>query len=334
MKKFLLAFLIFVSVTEIKISFGQTYHPFPDTLASWSESFSYCDDPRNQWTTCYLNGYLFSLAADTFIDGKKYTLVGYNPTYQETIYWNGNIAGVNLNYLLPGKIVGCIRSDSSKKVWFRSISDTVNYVSGSAYYFPADSDILLYDFNVQAGDSLSWKPFNSKVEQIDSVQLNDGGWRKRIHLTSNGMYEPEDWIEGVGSNFGLFGSYTPPPFEAAFFLNCFGQNDLLLIESLPFNGQDCDHVLTSISEIESQNSISVFPNPASNFITFDLSNFPNEKFSITIYNSSGQQVSYYSNLHSSQLKIPVSQLSGNGLYFYSLNVEEKKIYSGKFLVQR
>jgi len=90
-------------------------------------------------------------------------------------------------------------------------------------------------------------------------------------------------------------------------------------------------------EIESVNTndvaVEIFPDPASDFIIFDLRNFPNGKFTLTIYNSNGQQVNHYSNLHSSQLKIPVSQLGADGLYFYTLNFDEK-IYSGKFLVQR
>jgi hypothetical protein len=141
----------------------------------------------------------------------------------------------------------------------------------------------------------------------------------------------------------LFGSYFGGLGEGGHNLSCFRQNDSLLFKIPYFNySLDCDHLLTGISEIESAKSISIFPNPASTFITFDLSNFPNEKFTLTIYNSSGQQVNHYSNLHSSQLTIPVSQLGADGLYFYTVSFDDEnlsrfsvgKFYSGKFLVQR
>lgn len=92
--------------------------------------------------------------------------------------------------------------------------------------------------------------------------------------------------------------------------------------------------LTSTNSISDEANLSIFPNPATDILTFDLSNFPNEKFSLTIFNSSGQQVMNESNLHSSQLKISVAQLGTDGLYFYSLNYDEKKFFTGKFLVQR
>jgi hypothetical protein len=98
---------------------------------------------------------------------------------------------------------------------------------------------------------------------------------------------------------------------------------------------DCNHIYTSVLE-PPQNPAEVlcFPNPATDFLTFDLTNFPNEKFTLTIYNSNGQPVMNENNLHSSQLTIPVSQLGVDGLYFYTLSIDEKRFYSGKFLVQR
>jgi len=343
MKKFLLAFLFFISASEMKISFAQTYHAFPDSSAQWYEHAIQCTEG-----TCFQEASVLTLSADSVMDGKTYTLVGYN-----WIYFVSYITGIGFplsgnyfSYELPGVILGGLRIDSAGKVWFRKLNDTSTF--SIYYYLPIDSEILLYDFDLQVGDSLSWKPFNSKVEQIDSVQLTDGGWRKRIHFTSNGMYEPEDWIEGVGSSYGLFGSYEYPPFEGGHFLNCFLQNDTLLWESLGFLQTDCDHFYTGTAEIESEISISVFPNPSSDFITFDLSNFPNEKFTLTIYNSNGQQVSHYSNLHSSQLstvsfgKIPVSQLGADGLYFYTMSFDAQnssrfsigKMFAGKLLVRR
>lgn len=159
-------------------------------------------------------------------------------------------------------------------------------------------------------------------------------WRKTYRFNSNYYYEADYWIEGLGSNLGLFGAFNGPPFEGGYQILCFKKDSNLLYENLGYGASSCDELYTNILEGEHQNSISAFPNPASDFITFDLRNFPNEKFTLAIYNSSGQQVNHFSNLHSSQVKIPVSQLGDDGLYFFALNFEENKIYSGKFLVQR
>jgi len=328
MKKFLLAFLIFISVTEMKISFAQTYHSFPDTLASWSEYDFGCSGGGQDPLECVFTGYLLMLSHDSLIAGKNYALVGLNIPWELQTY--GPIPyPVNYPFQLPGTIIGGLRIDSAKKVWFRKLNDTSEFNIDAAYYFPIDSDILLYDFNIEVGDSLSWTPYEQKLIQMDSIQLLDGNWRKEFVFNTG-----EAWIEGIGSTFGLFGSYESPPFEGGHFLSCFRQNDSLLLESLSFYSKDCDHVFTGISEVSSHQAINIAPNPTNDFITFDLSDFLNEKFSITIYNSSGQQVNHYRNLHSPRLAIPVAQLGADGLYFYTINFDEKKIFSGKFLVQQ
>lgn len=301
------------------------YHPFPDTLAQWSENSLSCQgDPP--FTTCYVNGYLLSLSADTLIDGKAYVLVGFNHTWTET-YTGPITTATNLPFQVPDISIGALRTDSSKRVWFRKLNATIDFAN-QWNWFPLDSDILLYDFNAQAGDSLGWKVYSAKVIQVDSFQLTNGEWRRKI-IFDDGEY----WIEGVGSLFGLFGSYQPPPFEGAYFLNCFRQNDELLLESLPVMGTDCDHIYTGINDLVGGPGPAVFPNPAADFVTFDLST-PGLKSTITIYNSEGEQVQRYSNFHSPQLKINVSDIGADGLYFYMISVNAEKSETGAFLIQR
>ena len=163
MKKFLLAFFIFISVTGMKISFGQAYHPFPDTLAQWNEFSWYTQADNWGHTVSYYTGFLLTLSHDSIIDGKNYALVGLNFIWD--LYTDPMPYPTNYSFQLPGTIIGGIRSDSNKRVWFRKLNDSVGYVSQSAYYtfIPPDSDILLYDFNIQVGDSLGWKTYSQKL---------------------------------------------------------------------------------------------------------------------------------------------------------------------------
>lgn len=318
MKKFLVAFLFFIFCYGMKISSAQTYHPFPDTLAQWSEGFVYSG------MCCSGSGYVYVTADDTIIENQTYTLLGFNQTYSWDTYQYQSFE--NYPFEIPGTIFGAIREDSSHKVWFRNFDSLLTWVgclnfSFPYIQFPVDSDMLLYDFGLEAGDITYWTAyeFGKVVIRIDSFQLLDGSWRRVIDFDTlfnlGPPYGPDFWIEGIGSPWGLFGPYCREPFEGDCSLSCFFDADTLLVESDGPYLFDCNHIFTGFSEAEFENSISIFPNPASDFITFDLHNFPNEKF--TIYNSNGKQVNHFttqtSEIHSDQLQIPISQIGADGL---------------------
>src|ERR1700704_4891573 len=121
MKKFLPAFLFFISVAGMKISFGQTYHPFPDTLAEWNEYDWYVYTDQGS-TEDYYTGFLLTLARDSIIEGKSYALVGLSFTWY--LVTDPMPYPINFSFQLPGKIIGGIRSDSNKRVWFRKLNDS------------------------------------------------------------------------------------------------------------------------------------------------------------------------------------------------------------------
>ena len=111
MKKFLLAFLIFISIVEMEISFGQTYHPFPDMLAQWNEYEWYGHAEQGHFAWDY-SGYLLTLSHDSIIGGKNYVLVGLN--FLWSLHTDPMPHPINFSFQLPGTIVGGIRSDSNK----------------------------------------------------------------------------------------------------------------------------------------------------------------------------------------------------------------------------
>ncbi|MBA2408092.1 MAG: T9SS type A sorting domain-containing protein [Chitinophagales bacterium] len=331
MKKVCAAVLMFVLIIELNTVSGQFYYPFPDTLASWSEAGGGCDEPGNP-TWCSYDGFHFELAHDTIIDSKVYTLLGYQQSYSYDAIFNGSFWDYfEGNYLLffPGNIVGAIREDSSKKVWFRALYNSFT-VGGfpTMQTFPQDTDILIYDFNLQVGDTVDWKAYSQVVEAIDSIQLLNTDWRK-IYQFDWGDF----WIEGIGSNLGLFGAYNGPPFEGGYELLCFKKDSILLYENLGYMASSCDQTYLGIGETESS-LLSIFPNPANDFIIFDLSAFQHENLKLTIFTSKGQTALMQNTDHSAIIKISTNQLRGNGLYFYTLSIGQNKLVSGKFIIDR
>jgi len=328
MKKFLFAFLLFISVAEMKISFGQTYHPFPDTLAQWSEGSIYYG------MCCSGLGFMYAEAGDTTINNTVYTLVGFNLTYSWDTYWSQQYE--NFSFQIPGEIFGAIREDTLRKIWFRNFHPNMGWNYCGVDVLPIDTDLLLYDFNIHVGDTAHWIQSSSLqvLQKIDSIQLMDGTWRRVFEFDSSNISYERNWIEGIGSLSGLFGPYQQDFFENGCSLHCFQQADTMLYEMVWFPQYDCNHIYTAVSEPGNANEVFEFPNPATDFVTFDLTNVPNEKLKLTIYNSNGQQLNQYNNLHTDWLTIPVSQLGADGLYFYTVRIDDKKLFAGKFLIQR
>ena len=318
-----LSVLIFCS----QISVAQTYHPFPDTLAQWSE---YSGEWTNYSTsTRYFEGYLSSLAGDTIIQGQSYALLAICHTWSKQTTFAGQLLNaINYTFQPPGEFIGALRTDSSKRVWFRKFTDSVFFLTN--FHYPIDTDILIYDFNLQVGDSVSWKSWvTAVVQQIDSIQLNNGEWRRRLSF-GLGDY----WIEGVGSTYGLLSSFLQPPLLGGYWLNCFRENGILLYDSIPDINTDCDQTYTSIDDLEEHSNFIAFPNPAKDFITFDPGKLNELDAVITIYNENGKQLRKYTAVHSSKFTICTSEIGGDGFYFYMINLEDGQFLTGKFLIQR
>ena len=83
------------------------------------------------------------------------------------------------------------------------------------------------------------------------------------------------------------------------------------------------------------NSLNLFPNPASNKVTFDLSILQSSNFSLSIYDQLGRVIAIpasNSYLDEGVLKLDVDLSEfPTGIYFYKLNADKE--YSGKFIKQ-
>jgi hypothetical protein len=90
---------------------------------------------------------------------------------------------------------------------------------------------------------------------------------------------------------------------------------------------ECGQIINSIADVV-ENNFTVYPNPASEKITFEMNG--GEEASIKIFNSMGAIV-HQSNINSSRKEIDVRNFS-SGIYFYHLTNEEGIFSSGKIIV--
>jgi hypothetical protein len=123
-----------------------------------------------------------------------------------------------------------------------------------------NSEQLLYNFDLQEGDSLPLSKINFMdnliVSSIDSVWVLDA-WRKRIYFN-----EGASWIiEGIGHNAGFLES-IPPMLECAHTFICLKLDGESAFET---NMDDCNLPLSIKHGLTGK--ISCFPNPATNTIS-------------------------------------------------------------------
>lgn len=248
--------------------FGQTnvYHPFPDSNAMWTDRIY--DPLCNLTSECSINQY--RITGDTVIDGKIY----------KKLTKSGYLVDQNYQYTFYSEYAGAFRQEINNK---------------KVYYYPPYSypqaDTLLYDFNLEMGDSLPLSylyPINfcdAVVDTIDSVMVGDS-YRKRFHLSTN---ETPPWgqtwlIEGIGTTHGLFGGICAG-WEGWQDLTCFIQDDSISYPT-PSNS-DCD-LITSIAESGNhQNSIHIYPNPAIASLTIEIPLLQKNTY-ISILNLNGE----------------------------------------------
>lgn len=269
MKAKTLGFFIILGSLTTSLS-AQEYHPFPTHDAVWREHVTMVFGSSNHLTQEYQN----------FINGDTLYL---GNTYHK-IYKTGSDNGYNITdgdftNTYVDEYVMSIREDSSKRI-----------------YLLGDPEVLLYDFNLEIGDTLPqifvdtvpamWGTYNVNnftysVSDIDSVLVADV-YHKRFKLVFDNNQGVAYLIEGIGATTGLkswfYGSYLNGYSSE---LVCFKQDNL---DAYP-NGTSCELVVVGINEISSENQIRIFPNPSSGVINFD--NIPNEPLEMKIYNITG-----------------------------------------------
>jgi len=233
------------------------------------------------------------LSDDTLVDGVRYTKV------LETRNGEGT-----------PRLATLLREENGK-VWKRKSA----------------TDILIYDFTAQVGDTLRFGDFQEfDYFVVDSISIEQiGGTDRRkfwFGLEYDFMGEPvavETWTEGIGSDMGLLFSgwyYTTGGYYKAL---CFHQNEELVWQNDYYGTCMIDAV-----EEEVAPAVSVYPNPASETVRIEGIG-PAE---VQLHNALGQLVKTVENTH----EINVAGLP-QGVYLLRIRDEEGKVFTAKLAVK-
>lgn len=235
------------------------YHPFPDSNAVWG-MVTGCMD-WNCGSAHYIQDHY---DGDTTMDGTSYKKIG-----QSIGGGSGECSCYPPEDLGPGYI----REDTmSRKVFWR--------MQGSS------TDVLLYDFAVNVGDTLQGLMENCDLTwvagSIDSILIGSG-YRKRINYEVS--FDPGvqfSIIEGIGSTYGLT---TCPyiPFEMGITLLCFTVDGNVLFSPLGPDLTACGDLTSGILHSKIVPGPVVYPNPSTGI--FHLGVAARE---VQVYNAQGQ----------------------------------------------
>ena len=199
---------------------------------------------------CWTSGkYVCEIVGDTTIGTHTYKkIIHHGFWHEQPIFGNMQPCAPDYTFSYP---YAFLRQDSLK------------------LYIYDNADLLLYDFDLEIGDTLplTYNNFadNITVESISFLQVGTET-RKVFQLSSNtgGISE---LIEGIGHNYGLIG--TMQPFE--FYENglvCFTLADT---SYYPNFGAPCD-LDVSVNEMVNFSSVSVFPNPVTETVSIQTEN--------------------------------------------------------------
>jgi hypothetical protein len=288
---------------------GQTnvYHPFPTHDAIWREYSGYYPIPN-------FVAFEYIITGDTLILDKDYhKILRISANY--AIGYNGvpildSLGGTYEEYY------GAFREDTIlKQVFF------------IPYWYQYEE--LLYDFNLQLGDSLSGLNGGqyTYVMTVDSVIVGTE-YRRRLGIGCPHFfnYPYVFLIEGIGSTFG-FVEPINIPIEGVLKLYCFTQNGISLYQSADPHST-CDFL--AVKEIESNKPVGVSPNPftTSTQITLDKTY---HNISLSVYDIQGKLMLQKQHKDCNQIQLNRNGL-GNGMYFLKLTLDERWVETGKIVI--
>lgn len=194
--------------------------------------------------------------------------------------------------------------------------------SAKKIYVYISGDTLLYDFNLNVGDTLpttfnNFSGSNIKVTSIDSINTLNG-WMKRFQLS--GSSTSTHLVEGMGHYGGLIELLPINVTSCGWTLECYSQNNTTYY---PTSGPSC-LLSTKIKEELSVNKPVIYPNPSEGKYQLRLTEFSTNSL-IEIYNITGQLIYSFAPKNES-IEIDLRK-EKSGIYFlkYIANGEPRSV---------
>lgn len=255
--------------------------------------------------------YMHYIQGDTVLDGIEYMKLN---TFGEA----------SLLYMDNGQIGNCFGSEIFYGPSYLIRSENRRMYMRESY--SVDEEILLYDFNLEVGDTLPDTYTNSFGEHIivtgiDSIEVNDGFFQRFELLNGNAGF----LIEGIGSPTGLF-SPMGVVFECGYGLICYSQNDIAYYDSN--TGLGCE-LTVSVTDNNAKPNITISPHPLTEKSTLKLDGIKGP-VTLTIHDLTGKVV--HQNNYTSQSIILEREGLQPGLYLLSVNQNGRSVSTTKLIV--
>ena len=290
MKKLSRFSLGFLFVLISNFSFAQSYIPLVDTNKVWN----------------VVTDHNFGAKETHVVFFETDTLIGAN------MYKKINFSKIPVYFQIFTPIA--IRED---------VSDKKVYALLSGF----QEERIIYDFSLEEGDTFKSLLCQSEVEMIvdniDQVSLFNGEQRKRFSFKNI----PEVWIEGIGSNYGVVHKYINYcGTDVSSKLLCYEEG-----EDLVYRDQFIDTCFVSnvsTNQMINKESVSIYPNPSSNFINVVFESSKNENFvAFQIYDIGGKLVMQNENSleNINEINLNISNLT-QGVYTIVINTNETNYY--------
>ncbi|MCX6257795.1 MAG: T9SS type A sorting domain-containing protein [Bacteroidia bacterium] len=298
--KILIFLLLIISVNCL----GQSSISFVDTNATWNVAKTFPAATQQYPDFVSTLTKIYGYKGDTLINGVLWSKMYFTPDSDFSASSNLTKAG-----------------------YLRTANNLVFYMDT---LFNQDT---IYNFNLHSGDSVKYDIGEAYsylfVTNLDSIII-DGNYHKRFFFSEPIMgfsILKEIWIEGIGSVHGPLFPANPVLFSTeipdSLFLTCYKINDTVFWNNQNYN--DCYiNIVLSIHEFrETSGNIFLFPNPFSTETTLQTDKFLNDA-TLTIYNSTGQQVKQINNISGQTITLHRDNLPC-GLYFIRL-MQDNKIF--------
>ncbi len=292
------------------------YHSFPEN-SMWRVDYYY-NNPFQ--FPCYIKHYFdYSMNGDTTINSLNYKKIYRSFVKTDTISCDDPL--VNSDVPQSGYI-GALRDDEVANKTF--------------FMFPGtNADSLLYDYNLQAGDTLKgfisryFSNYTMAVLSVDSVQVG-GNYRKRWNF--EGIHNHDSYIiQGIGSSFGLIeNAYTYAWDFTERFLVCLTDDDEVVFTSDYDSEMGCSPVIQDVTDAEQNSTFKLFPNPMVESTALRSDVFLKDA-TLLIYNQPGRLVSQIEHVTGFNHTIFRSNLTA-GMYFLVIKQKGVTLFTVRLMV--
>jgi hypothetical protein len=264
--------LVFILLFSHMALIAQIYYPFPTKNTVWTEYFY---PGGGEYNTVYHNYALKD--NDTIIHGKRYQKLYHS---FDTIF-------------TEDKVCGALREED-KRIYYYSIDSLISLNTP----LPVDTEIILFDFNLKVGDTITDTQYRLRheraliVAKIDSILIGTEFRKEYTFGFLNGhVIKTERWVEGVGCYRGLLSDIgANPTNDYNSWLVCFIQDGEVLFHSEQF--PNCFNKNPNVVQIiENKSQIKIAPNPVGSIIRIELNNTKYQKLILT--DQSGRNLRQY-----------------------------------------